>query len=258
MLKCWKRKKDLVAFLSGELDGKRKERLTAHLETCSRCQKELEEFELFFQKTDSCREELNRAVNSVDWEALPSQIAEVIFQKEKAALPRPMRLRWQPVFAGILIGVMLGGLLMYFLFRSPFLERAEKEGIFASQEFLQRVELELARRQTLDYLEKSQYLLLELIQKPGKAPVFGESRFISEKAQELLTTKKYLNEQLNKQEMAKAKEICDQIEFLFYELAQVSQGLSEAQRKEIERLVEERHILLKIKLLKKELQGNEV
>ena len=58
--------------------------------------------------------------------------------------------------------------------------------------------------------------------------------------------------------MAKAKEICDQIEMLFYELAQVSEGLTPAQCRGIQNMIEEKNILLKIKLLKKELQESEV
>jgi len=78
------------------------------------------------------------------------------------------------------------------------------------------------------------------------------------KARELLSKKKFLNPQLEKAQMAKAKEICDQIELLFYELAAVSEGLTEIERREMQNLIEDRSLLLKIRLLKKELQKSEV
>jgi hypothetical protein len=58
--------------------------------------------------------------------------------------------------------------------------------------------------------------------------------------------------------MAKAKEICDQIEFLFFELTQVSGQLSEGDLQNIQNLIEEKQLLLKIKLLKKDLEEREV
>ena len=58
--------------------------------------------------------------------------------------------------------------------------------------------------------------------------------------------------------MAKAKQICDQIEMLFYELSQMSGGLSELELQRIQKLIQERQLLLKINLVKKELQKSEV
>jgi hypothetical protein len=58
--------------------------------------------------------------------------------------------------------------------------------------------------------------------------------------------------------MAKAKEICDQIEFLFYELTQMSEYLSPEDLRRIQNLIEERQLMLKIKLVKKELKKSEV
>jgi len=58
--------------------------------------------------------------------------------------------------------------------------------------------------------------------------------------------------------MAKAKAICDQIELLFYELTQISVDLSTEEIKKIQRMIGEKQILLKIKLLKRELKQSEV
>ena len=55
--------------------------------------------------------------------------------------------------------------------------------------------------------------------------------------------------------MSKAKAICDQIELLFRELAQVSDELPAAELGRLRGFVEERQLLLKINLVKKELQS---
>lgn len=130
--------------------------------------------------------------------------------------------------------------------------------MFASGEFLDRIDVEIARRETLDYLEKSQYVLLELAQSPPAGGTFKLSEAAARETRELLSKKKFLNPQLEKVRMAKAKDICDQIELLFYELAQLSNDLTPAQRQEIQSLIEGKSLLLKIKLLKKELQESEV
>jgi hypothetical protein len=120
------------------------------------------------------------------------------------------------------------------------------------------VELEMARRETLDYLEKSQYLILDFVQSPSEKITSGESKLASLQAKDLLSKKKYLNSQLDKFQMAKAKQILDQIELLFFELAHISEELSDSQIKEIQNMIEEKKLLLKIKLLKKELEESEV
>ena len=124
-------------------------------------------------------------------------------------------------------------------------------------DFLDRVEMELARKETLDYLEKSQYLILDIVRLPDPSG-FESSRFNSERAKDLLSKKKYINQQLDRFEMVKAKEICDQIEMLFYALSRISEDLPKEELERIQSLIRDRQILLKIKLLKEELQESEV
>jgi len=135
---------------------------------------------------------------------------------------------------------------------------SERRGYSASNEYLDRVEQAMARRDTLDYLDKSQYLLLDFIQASPEELRSGQSALNSNRARDLLARKKYLNSQLDMQRMAKAKAICDQIEMLFLELAQVGGELPEAELRRIQGFIEDRQILLKIKLLTEELEESEV
>ena len=101
-------------------------------------------------------------------------------------------------------------------------------------------------------------MLLELAQTQTESGDCRLTEAAARKTRELLSKKKYLNPQLEKARMAKAKAICDQIELLFYELAQVSEHLTPVQCRGIQNMIEDKNILLKIKLLKKELQESEV
>lgn len=57
--------------------------------------------------------------------------------------------------------------------------------------------------------------------------------------------------------MAKARDICDQIEMLILELAQVGPDLSVADRTRIQERVDDSRLWLKINLIRKELQDSE-
>jgi hypothetical protein len=264
MTECKKIQKDLVAFLYGELKEEERELFEAHLDRCPHCREELEEFKKIIQAADVVKEDINEAMASVDWEALPSQVSENVLREDE----RPRQESWlgkvtgflfaprfRPVYAGLVIGVVLGALVTLMVFRTPQSGEINGRKYFASQEFLENVELEMARRDTIDYLERSQYLLLDFVQSPSEQSAdFWQSEYAAEQARDLLAKKKYINPQLNKFQLAKAKAICDQIEFLFFELTQISVHLSAEEVNKLQRMIEDRQILLKINLLKKELE----
>jgi hypothetical protein len=211
---------------------------------------------------------VEEAMASVDWDALPGQISNSVFEDRSTHPRKATRKRfWEilafprlkPVYAALFVGLVLGSIATLVVMRTSLLKETRGDSFFVSQEILNRIELELARRDTLDYLEKSQYVLLDFVQaSPEKAPQSWRRDLARQTANDLLAKKRYINPQLDKFRMAKAKEICDQIEFLFFELAQVSDQLSEEDLQHIQNLIEEKQLLLKIKLLKKDLEESEV
>jgi hypothetical protein len=265
MSECRSIRRNLVAFLYGELDGAGREKVDRHLKTCPACRRELDALGKTVRGADSLGPEMERALAGVDWEAQAAKIVAAVWKEEAQPrpAPRPQRFRLfapglRPVLAGLLLGVVIGALATWMVFRGSLFRKADGARFFASGEFLDRIDLEVARRETLSYLEKSQYVLLELAQPGAPNGTFQLSEAAARETRELLSKKKFLNPQLEKAQMAKAKDICDQIELLFYELTRVSQDLTPAQRQEIQSLIEEKNILLKIKLLRKELQESEV
>jgi hypothetical protein len=132
----------------------------------------------------------------------------------------------------------------------------------ATGEFLQSVELELAKREAIGYLEESEYLLLDLLERkpeavpPAEAGPAGASR-TTQAARDLLARKRYFNDHLDDVRIAKARALCDQIEVLLLELARTSRDLAPAEADGIRRTVEDKQILLQIRLLKKELRSSE-
>jgi hypothetical protein len=262
---CRRIKDELVAFLGGELEERKAEEVRTHLKDCPLCRRELQLHRQVLRRAEALNPELDRVLASVDWEAQAEKTVRAVWQNRPRPLaglePRPtlgFPLRFRPILAGLLLGIMVGALAMFIVFRGAFKRNAGGPEFFASQEFLDRADLQIARRETVAYLEKSQYVLLELAQPAGEQEPFRLSEAAARQARELLSKKKFLNPQLEKIQMAKAKDICDQIELLFYELSLVSESLSDEQRREIQSLIEQKNLLLKIKLLKKELQESEV
>ncbi len=230
-------------------------------EKSSAGQAEAEAVERLLGETEAVRSEIRRAAASVDWETLPSTIAARAMAEEgraRAASPRlwgwPSLLRMKPVLAGLAAGLVVGAAAMYLALRGPAAGRNPGNAYYASGDFLDRAELEMARRNTLDYLEKSQYMLLDVFEPSGASPAVPAA-LRSERARDLLQKKKYLNQQLETVQMAKAKALCDQIETLFLELSQLDSDLPAAELAKLRSYVEERQLLLKINLVKKELES---
>ncbi|MCX6570113.1 MAG: hypothetical protein NT006_01580 [Candidatus Aminicenantes bacterium] len=263
MNKCALNRDDWAAFLSGDLEEGRRTTMAEHFEKCPKCRAEADEMRRVLAKTDAVKAEIREAVASVDWEKFPAVIADravAASRKPEGVLPaaRPwvwlFPLRMKPALAGLAAGLVVGAVAMYFALKAPGPRPGLGTGYYASGEFLDRAELAMARRNTLDYLEKSQYVLLDVFESAGEGAGVPAA-FSSEQARDLLSKKKYLNAQLEKFQMAKAKAICDQIEMLFLELAQISDKLPAAELGRIRGFVEERQLLLKINLVKKELQS---
>ncbi len=232
--------------------------MSEHDDKCPDCRAEADAYEKLVRETEAVKAEIRRAAATVDWDALPALIAD----RAAAELPKPAArrrawlapFRMTPVLAGAAAGLVVGAVVMYLALRAPGPRPDPGMGYFASGEFLDRAELEQARRNTVDYLDKSQYMLLDMLDSAEQGPVVPAA-IRAERARDLVQKKRYLNAQLERYQMAKAKAICDQIELLFRELAQVGDELPAAELGRLRGFVEERQLLLKINLVKKELQS---
>lgn len=263
MSRCKMTKADWAAFLSDDPEEARRTTMAEHVDKCPGCRAESGAIERVLVETEAVRSEIRAAAASVDWDVLPGRIADRVMSADgKASRVAPAARSWgwlvalgmRPVLAGLAAGVIVGAAAMYFALRAPGPRTNAAAGYYASGEFLDRAELEMARRNTLDYLEKSQYVLLDVFESADEGPVVPAA-VRSERTRDLLQKKQYLNGQLERFQMAKAKAICDQIEMLFLELSQIDNELTAVELGKIRGLVEDRQLFLKINLVKKELQS---
>ena len=264
---CELYQKELAAYLYGELPDEMSRAMESHLQACTECRREMNDMKKVFNGADTLNPDMSAAMEKVDWEGLPDKIADrVLGRGSKANAPGRagfwgalLAPRMRPVYAALFMGVLLGAALTLLVFRpSVPAERAAWELLIPAGA-LESMDIEVARRTTLDYLDRSQYLLLDLVQStPEKAADFWQSDFGSQQARDLLSKKKYIDQQLGSYQMSKAKVLCDQIEMLFLELSQISQELTAAELAKLQALIQERQLVMKIKLVKKELQESEV
>lgn len=231
---------------------------------CADCRKNWEDAEKILRGADALKEDVRAAMETVDWDGLSERIAEAALARRKAAVsagrrPRALSFGWRPAFAGVLGGLLIGTAATYFALRPPTPAAPVRSEIEASGEFLDRAELSVARRETLDYLSRSQSLLLDFLQaSPEEAGRLLRNEESIRRAEDLLAKKRFMDPHLDDASIAKARGICDQIERLFVELSQISEGISAAEAARIQQYIEDKQFLLRIKLLRRELAESEV
>lgn len=265
MKKCEFSRQVLNEFLQLPAGSSLSRFASEHIAECWFCQKELQSVEKLLSAADLVKDEIKTMESEVNWESLAVQVTENVYARTSAE-KKPVRsvmekfrvslwpFRAKFVFAGLLAGLIIGSLAMYIVLKKVQINAGNASGFYASREFIDRLEQEMARRQVIDFLDKSQFILRELSAHPADTAEFGE--IISrQEIQGVLTRKRYLNPGLDTFSMAKAKAICDQIELLFQELAQINQALPSLEFERIRRLIDERQILLKINIVKKEMKN---
>ena len=233
---------------------------------CPDCQKQWEDAEKIIRGAGALKEDIQSAMKTMDWDALSERIADAALarRKESPSRDRVLKVRprpfgWNPAFAYALGGLLVGASVMYFALRAPKAGPSADSEIYASGEFIDRAEMSVAKRETLDYLSKSRALLVDFVQAPPEQAgriIRGEAA--AGRTSDLLSKKRFMNAHLDDASMAKARGICDQIERLFVELSQISGELSAAEAARIQKFVEDKNLLLRIKLLQGELAESEV
>ncbi len=267
MSACDRFELEAAAFAGGTLDADGEARMRAHARSCPECRRRLAEVEELLAGAAAVRGDIDSVMDTIDWEALPGTIAARIFD-EPSRQPLFERLsdvmsgwgapRWRPVLGAALAGLIIGAGGMFFALRPRAVPAGDRAGYFASSDVIDRMEYQMARQETLDYLDRSQTLLLEFAQNGAAGPIPLSRADTVEKARALVEKKRYLNTQLESIPLAKARAICDQIELLFIELGRSGEDLTPAEAAEIRDYIERKQLLLKIKLLRSELTGSEV
>lgn len=252
---CREFRRDLEWLAADELAGERRQALAKHLGSCPACRRELEAWRSLLADAAIPAAEAEAAVAAVDWPAVSGRILAAAEQRRFSASARRPALSpaWLAAAAALALAVGLG---LFFLGRSmaPVVSAPPGREGFASA--VMHLQSGLAREEALSYLQQSQLMFAGLLQDcPSGEMAAMELRLYSRKAKELLLRKKYVEQNLPPMEWLKMRQVSERIDWLNYEILQLEeQGLCR-QILRLQRLLENERLLLKIRLLERELSS---
>jgi len=240
----------LVLFAESELSPEESGEIEAHLESCAVCRGELKKFE-------AVRLALNDpglfSSGSEPWDLLPERIAARAVESRGPG-------RWIPsnfgtwAWAGTLAATLLLVLgVVGRLHQMAPLPGASRAGA-GNREFVRQLASVYAKEATSRYLADCQDLLLNVMR--AEQSCNGEKYDVSmeiERARELLKRKRLLEAELRDPGVARAKELCDELENLLVNMSTAQTCESGDTLRSLERFIQREQLMLRINLVRSEL-----
>ena len=251
---CREFRRDLEWLAADELAGPRRQALEAHLGSCPACRRELEAWRALLADAAIPAAETEAAVAAVDWPALSARILAAAERRRSTARRSAPAASpaWLAAAAALAAVIGLG---LFFLGRvtAPVPAAPGSEGVAAAVLHLQSG---LAREEAVSYLQQSQLMFADLLKDcPGREMAAMELRLYSRKAKELLLQKKFIEQSLPPVEWLKVRPVSERIDWLNYEILQLGEHDLCGQIRRLQRLLESERLLLKIRLLERELSS---
>lgn len=277
MKPCEAIRADLAAYVYGDLAAAEVRDLDEHLEACAGCREELRGLQraslrlgdglLFPRESEVDWQAFTRATvqRARGFKAAPGAAEKRVPRLiDVSAIWRPIRIvpAWAAAAASFLIlfGTALGtwGLLS----RGPDEERAnviaeaaEEPSARIPDAMLADIEESSARNGTQRYLAESRALLVSLLATPIRCENDEiDIRQERQKSIELLRRQRLIADSLEQLPLARAQDVCRDLEELLLEVASLSDCARGDQIGEIRRLVESRRLLLRLELVSDEMK----
>jgi len=242
----------LILFAERELPAEEHRGVQEHLAQCENCRRELAGIE-------SIRSALSDPdlflPSDYAWQSLPRALAA------RAREMTPVR-RWVPSNLGSLgwtatlaASVLLAaGLIQVVKRLQPVSDPTISQLPPGNEPFLRRIESVYARDATARYLNECQDLLLNLVRVEQDCDLDGHDVSAEvARARELLQSKRMLDAELKTPEVARAKELCDELENVLVDLSSSDHCESSGKLRIMQRTIRKEQLLLRINLLKSEL-----
>jgi hypothetical protein len=235
-----------------EIDGQRRQRVEAHLRECAACRGELASWQELLAAAAGPAEAECR---TIDWDAVSGGIMRRLDRTDrdiKAPCQRRM-FHFAVLAAAASLLLVLG---LGYLFRPrlrPVTAHRPETGPL-SPATVTRLQSSLAREEVISYLRQSQLIFTDLLKDcAGEDAAHWEIRLYSRQARGLLLKKKYFQQNLPAADWLKVKDVSERIDWLNYEILQLEDRQLCAQIGRLQRIMENEKLLLKIRLLEKDL-----
>ncbi len=248
-----------------------------HLASCPLCQTEYQEYQLLFQSTAELNKETQAVMDSIDWEqnaidiartARVSHATRTSRQRDNVPGRFPLtfgfnlfnrRLVVPAAVAALFFVLGIGIWLGYLLFHTPPTPGPGILPMLPQQASLERLETTLAKKELAGYLSGAQLVITDLMQQctPGEGETV-RAGWNRRGVSELLSKSRYLNRDLDDPQLLTSRELLKKIEWLLYEILTSDDRMSCEELKHLQDYIRKEKLLLKIRLVDKDITFNEV
>ena len=242
----------LTLFAERELSPEEHRGVQEHLAQCEDCRRELAGIE-------SIRSALSDPdlflPSDYAWQSLPRTLAARAREMTPARRCVPSNLGSLGWTASLAASVLLAaGLIQVMKSPHPVSAPTISQLPPGNAPLLRRIESVYARDATARYLNECQDLLLSLVRVEQNCDRGGHDVSAEvERARELLQRKRMLDAELKTPEVARAKELCDELENVLVDLSISDHCESSDKLRIMQRTIRKEQLLLRINLLKSEL-----
>ncbi len=272
MNQCKKIKEIMVEYLSGELiqtgdpeSGPRFAAMEAHVGTCPRCRKEYAVLQKIYGVTRDINAAAESSMETVDWNANAERIGHSVRFKRPARTREfsfnPFRFNWAPAVPAMAGVFVLGILLGYLLFYNPvqpdsLLSRGTSVSPDAT---LARLETTLAKREMRGYFQQTQLLLTDLMRQCDENGDASWNTGVNRRQVRMLLNKnRYFHQDLSNPQFLSTRRLLKTIEWLLYEMVTLDDGASCEQLQRLQEFIRKERLLLKLRLVGKDISYKEV
>lgn len=123
---------------------------------------------------------------------------------------------------------------------------------------VENMENALAKNETVEYLRQSSIVLSFVADMPAKGLSNDILILNAKHAKGLLLKKKYINQNLSNYKLSNAQSVCNQIEYLLYDISQIKSSSDIDSLNNLKNLIQDKKMILKIRLVQYELNDKEV
>jgi len=240
----WRTRVSLLA--AGALDAPHREPTLAHLDTCEACRREHAETVALLEVL--AKDPARHAEPDVP---LAFLVGRVQAQLDTALASRGWRFGW--VAAGLAVGLGVALVVPRLATRVVTPLRT----VTVDEDALRRLERNVAREQAVRYLNEAQDVLVTMAAAPRDCDREKDRVDVADEQQrsrELLTRRTLLVE-LDDEDVASARGVLEDVEHVLREVASLQSCVRAGDVARVQREMEERRLLMKIRLMSRELQG---
>jgi anti-sigma factor RsiW len=253
---------DLLSGESAEVPEKDIAMVEAHAAACSRCRDEYKLIQEMYRTIRETSEAAEREMEQIDWNANAENISlGVRFKHSRRSRAPRFHFSWLLAIPTLTAVFILGIWLGYFLFYNntrPNPLTADGEPVRVKTT-LARLETTLAKREMEVYFQQTQMLLTDLMRQCGEDGTGAWTSGLTRKqARILLNKNRYFSEDLSNPHFLSSRRLLKKLEWLLYEIVTLDENASCDQLQLLQNFIRKERLLLKLRLVGKDIDFQEV